>query len=179
MIILALDLARRFGWALYAPNRPIRYGSCELPETGDDLGWYLDAYCEWLDAKLRRERPVLCCYETPWIGPKTRQEVARKLMAQAGATELVCRRLGIKKCQEESNSVVRHAFVGAAPARFKRDELKAMVVTGCEQRGWQPRNDDEADALALLDYAMNLNAVPGAIAGPLLGPLARKGLENG
>lgn len=37
-----------------------------------------------------------------------------------------------------------------------RDKLKALTIARCEQLGFNPRTDDEADALGMLDYALHV-----------------------
>jgi hypothetical protein len=38
--------------------------------------------------------------------------------------------------------------------------LKAMTMEACRARGWDPENYDEADALAVLDYAAHVGRIP-------------------
>jgi len=69
----------------------------------------------------------------------------------------------------------RKHFVGSMPRGTKRKEWKDYAIERCQQYGWRPRNDDEADALGLLDYALDLQGiVPPWRAGEVLrAPLGR------
>ena len=125
-----------------------------MPKTGVDVGRFLCAFEDWLTADLMaRTRPERVVFETAWVGPKTNQATARKLMGMAGEVEKICHRNGLM-CVEANNASVRKHFIGKG--RGTRDELKQMTIEACRARGWQPANDDEADALAILDYALRL-----------------------
>jgi crossover junction endodeoxyribonuclease RuvC len=166
--ILALDLATNFGYARLAAGE-IKYGSYRLPSTGEDVGRFLVAYEEALRG-LFAPGCDLIIFEAPWVGPQTHQNTARKLLCLAGVTEMVATRLEIA-CREENNATVRKFFIGKGNG--KRDELKRLTIDACRARGWNPLDDDAADALALLDYAMNLYQVAGATAGPIFREASR------
>ena len=166
--ILALDLATRLGWA-YAgpaalsswpltameaaamPSPPAVSGWFRLPKTGPDVGWFLDAYHDFLTNSLDLHLPALVVFEAPWVGPNTAQDTARKLLSLAGHTEFVCRRRRLDY-REANNATVRKHFIGKG--RGDRATLKRLTIDACKARGWSPENDDEADALGLLDYAV-------------------------
>lgn len=168
--ILALDLATRAGWAYASPAGiavwagtaleaaatppalgSVVYGSFTLPKSGSDVGWFLGAYDDWIAERLDFYRPALVAFEAPWIGPQTHQDTARKLMCLAGHTEFACRRAGVQ-CREANNASVRKHFIGKG--RGDRKTLKRLTMDACRARGWSPDNDDAADALGLLDYAV-------------------------
>lgn len=133
----------------------------KMPKTGADVGWFLDAFDTWVVGLLDFHQPALVVFEAPWVGSKidqqtgrvsqTHQDTARKLMCLAGHTEFVCRRAAIE-CREANNATVRKHFAGKG--RAPRAELKRLTIEACRRRGWEPENDDEADALGLLDYAV-------------------------
>ena len=50
----------------------------------------------------------------------------------------------------------RRHFIGKMARGTKRKELKEYAMERCRQLGFRPRNDDESDALGLLDYACDL-----------------------
>lgn len=166
--ILALDLASRLGWAYAGPAAMESWPGAEieaaalppaavlsgwhrLPKTGQDVGWFLDAYHDWLTAMLDVHGPALVVFEAPFITERTHQETARKLMGLAVHTEFVCRRRGLEY-REANNATVRKHFIGKG--RGDRATLKRLTIEACKARGWAPENDDEADALGLLDYAV-------------------------
>lgn len=161
--IIALDLATNVGFARWSPTAPIRWGSMRLPSTGSEVGRFLSAYDLWLRDLLTVEAPETVIFEAPWVGPSTHQDVARKLMCLAGHTEFVCYRREVPRVVEENNKTVRKHFLGSGGGL--RKEIKALTVEACRSRGWTPEDDDAADALALLDYAMHQLRVPGAAPG--------------
>jgi Holliday junction resolvasome RuvABC endonuclease subunit len=156
--LLALDLATRLGWAFRSAERRVTHGSHKLPETAEDVGRFLNAYDLYLNDLITFHGPTIVAYEAPWVGPDTHQNTARKLLCLAGHTEFVCRRRQIE-CREGNIPAVRKHFIGKGNA--KRDEAKRLTMEVCRRRGWSPKNDDEADALALLDYGMHTLRLPG------------------
>jgi hypothetical protein len=163
--ILALDLATQTGWAAWHKH-VTSVGSAHFKGT---VGEALNAYQLWL---IERAGPLcegglVIVFETPWVGPKTHQDVARKLQGLAGVTEMVAHQLGVR-CMEANNASVLLHFTGKGGG--KRKEKKARTITACNERGFHPRNDDEADAIALLDYAAHYLRVKTDIPeGPLFG----------
>jgi len=152
--LLTLDLATSTGWAFWHPGASrVASGVIRLPKTREDVGWFLDAFEERLKDLLTLHTPDTLVFEAPWVGPQTHQDTARKLLCLAGMTELICRRAGMRY-REANNASVRKHFIGKG--RGDRKSLKAMTMRGCQERGWDPQNDDEADALALLDYAAHV-----------------------
>lgn len=66
-----------------------------------------------------------------------------------------CAALGIRPCEWVHMATWRRHFIGSQKRGTKRPELKAMVMDRCRQLGFTPRNDDEADALGILDYDLH------------------------
>lgn len=154
--VLALDLASRLGWALWqAPGR-VASGSLKLPGRG--LGHDLCAYRDWLDAQLSATKCWGVVFEAPWIGPQTSQDTARKLMGLACVTEMVATDRQVTRIAEANNATVRKHFIGRGHG--PRDELKALTVRICKAMGWAVRDDNEADALAVLHWCLHVWKVP-------------------
>lgn len=68
---------------------------------------------------------------------------------------------GVEPQKVTANAIRKH-FLGRAldsrdfPSMKRRDakgQIKAAVIARCRMLGWEPRNDDEADAMALWDFA--------------------------
>ena len=55
---------------------------------------------------------------------------------------------------------VRAYFLALGKTPKKSDAIAAAVLRRCRERGWAPKNDDEADALAILDYTRAVH-IPG------------------
>lgn len=166
--ILALDLATVFGHAKIHDG-VITSGRYRLPSTGEDVGKFLAAYEDTLLLFGSGELDLII-FEAPWIGPQTSQDTARKLLCLAGETEKFAYRRGIT-CREENNATIRKHFIGKGSG-IPREEMKRRTIEACRARGWNPVDDNVADALALLDYAMSVYNVPGVKSGPLFGATA-------
>lgn len=171
--ILALDLAKNTGVAFWREGMQIpRTFVKSMRMTGEDVGRAVDDFSEWLSSYLSLEKPRYVVFEAPWVGEKTHQNVARKLMGLAILTELECYRLhrSGSHCTylEVNNQDVRTHFLGEGarsqkfrlPGEEMRDALKRMTILRCEARDWNVDTDDEADALALLDYAAHHLKLP-------------------
>jgi hypothetical protein len=71
----------------------------------------------------------------------------------------------------------RRDFIGPQKRGTKRATLKSLTMERCRQLGFEPRYDDEADAIGLLDYALELNRIvppwrAGEVLRPALGAVA-------
>ena len=150
--IVALDLATSTGWARWKSGAKVRHGTIKMPKTGPDVGRFLSEF-DYRLADLLTVAPDIIVFEAPWIGPNTHQATARKLMSLAGHVEFICFRSDIP-VREVNNATVRKHFCGKGKA--SRNELKSLVMQACRARGWEPANDDEADALAVLDFAAHV-----------------------
>lgn len=146
--ILSLDLATNTGWCCGAPNNANPdFGHHVLPSSGDDIGAFANAFCEWLKSMLDLRQPSLVIFEMPILPKQTNPTTVRKLMGLAVLTELMVKRRKIA-CREGRASSVKKYFAGTG--RAKKDDTKAM----CRRYGWNVRTDDEADACALWAYAV-------------------------
>ncbi|MEE7478447.1 hypothetical protein [Methylobacterium hispanicum] len=142
--LLGLDLSvARTGWALAAPNEPLRFGSYPLPSTGEDIGKLLVAFDEWLKIKIAGEDIAVVVFEAPILRQgRTHITTARKLMNLAGHVEFICSQLGIR-CAEQNISTNKKDFTGNGHAE------KQDMILMARRYGWDVKNSDEADACAL------------------------------
>lgn len=161
MRTLALDLATTTGFALGDNTGIIVSGSRRFPSYGEEIGRFAYAFRSWLKAGLRRHRPQMLVYEQPILG-HTALITARKLYGLAWETELAvidlikARVLPEDFVMAEVNiSDWRTHFLGKGYPR-DRKELKLAVMDMCRVRGFafEEGNDNEADAIAILDYAL-------------------------
>ena len=148
MNLLALDLATSTGWATWH-NNATSFGSALFKGS---VGEALSAYQRWLTdlAGPLSEGGLTIVYEAPWVGPKTHQQVARKLQGLAVVTDVVAHDIGCEAFEVLNPPVILH-FTGSAGG--KRKERKARTIGAAKDRGFDVQNDDEADAIAILDYA--------------------------
>jgi hypothetical protein len=160
-MLLALDLATVTGFALGDLNGIKVSGSRQFPKTGNDIGWFADAFRTWLTTGLKRHKPEKVVYEQPIIhGDETTLATCRKLYGLAWQTELTCRDLkkaGVLRREfvvEEVNiGDWRTHFLGRGYPR-ERNACKAAVKQMCRVRGFLFEDDNEAEAIAILDYAL-------------------------
>ena len=154
MTILALDVASSTGWAFGGMNDAPQHGVFSIPPTGDDLGRFGVTFMAWLSTKCRELRPREIVFEAPILPSKTALVTTRKLHGLALLVECVAH-LEAVPVTEIGNSEWRKHFLGAYyPPTPTRDELKRAVIAACRGMGWNPRGDDDADALGLL-YVVN------------------------
>lgn len=151
--ILSLDLATRIGFCEGIPGGMPRYGSFTLPSTGDDQGPFLSAFHEWLVGMLSF-RPKLVTFECPIMaggGARTQFSTVEKLVGLSNHTQFVCHMKGI-----EYGSITVQAnkrfFTGNGAAK-KSDMLAAARLYGLN-----PLTSDEADAIGLWAYTVNMRA---------------------
>lgn len=162
MKILALDLSTNTGWACGETGCAPRHGTIRLPKTKKDIGRFAYAFEYELTALLGEHKPDRVCFESPIMTAATGIYTARKLYGLAYHTELLCVRLGLP-CSETHMQTAR-GTLGAKPLPRKvrgvngmrmttkaerRKHIKAEVMRLCRLMGWEPANDDEADALAV------------------------------
>lgn len=162
--ILALDLATMTGWAVgRAPVHPLTQleaavarppqplsGAHRVAPPGTGVGPFLAAYRDWLGVMLDEHQPAGLIFESPILPRVTSPATVRKLTGLAGITQMIAHDRGIRWLREaQPSSVKRHICGDGGPG-------KAGVMRAIAERGWVVASDDEADALALLDYAAHL-----------------------
>lgn len=150
--VLALDLATVTGYALGDHDGIKLSGARRMPDTGDDLGRFAFAFRAWLTTGLTRHRPRRIVFEQPILSKQTNINTCRKLYGLAWQTELTCRDLGFE-CGEVNMSDWRKHFLGKGYPR-KRALVKKAVMARCVDRGFKFDSDDEAEAIAILDYTL-------------------------
>ncbi len=145
--LLTLDLATHTGWTRGLPeDRHFAYGTYVLPKGSDDVGAFLQAYEAWLIEALASVS--LCVFEAPILPKVTSLATCRKLYGLAGVTELICADFGIK-CRSVNPMTIK-AFISP------RQRNKADMIRAIQRYGFDPKNDDEADAIALRLYILHL-----------------------
>lgn len=158
--ILALDLATATGWAaLTALDAEPDFGTFRVAGRGVSIGAFGVSYREWLGGMIDLIQPQLIGFEAPFVSAGVANaDTARKLMGLAWETEVVCeeRRRGDARFRhlrvvEANNSTIRKWMTGHG--RYGSSaEGKRQMILACQQRGWRPANDNEADALGQLAY---------------------------
>lgn len=142
--VLALDLGSVTGWALHVPGRPIVSGTAAFRNgrfEGGGMRWL--RFRRWLDEIARTT--------DGGIGEVVFEEVRRHLGTDAAhlyggfVAELTafCEERGIPYRAVPVGSIKKHVT-------GKGNSGKGAVLEAVRARGFAPRDDNEADALALL-----------------------------
>lgn len=180
MIILSLDLSKRCtGFAVWdeAWEKP-RYGSWSLgSEMASDGAVFLKLHRCLND--LRQLAAFEWIYHEEAINPANLNGVTNiaSLRLQAGLAAHVESFAEARRCHVQRVNIGswRKGFIdpdlvsqAQADARRKRkltgkgsarDKLKRLAIERARQLGFEPRNDDEAEAIGVLDYACSLKGI--------------------
>ena len=148
--ILALDLSTRCGWALGLPGERPLAGVWLLPSMSTP-GATAAAIIDRLTDMVVGTKPWLIVMEAP-LPPQaqTHMLTARLQFGLALAVELVGHWNDIKVLEEKAD-VVRKAVLGRS--RFGKGLTKPAVIAWCREQGWEPPDDNAADALILWFHA--------------------------
>ncbi len=159
MQILALDLALRTGWALGTPAdaKPMS-GSIQIARQDASMA---KMFSEWRvilrDFLSLNPDVTLVIFESPLLpfmkAGNTNIQTIRRLIGLAAVTEELLFSLGKYDIREARVSDVRSHFIGSN--RHKRAEAKMITARKCRQLGWEPVDDNAADALALWSYQVS------------------------
>lgn len=159
--LLALDLASTVGWAAcaldYRPVAPIEAGrekpagvfsgAWRVAPAGTPLAPFLDRFATGLDNMMALHKPSIVVFEAPILhAGHTSVDTARKLMGMACITELIAYRRQIPTVRECNVSQVKKHWSGNGHAK------KDAMIAAARERGFEPKDDNEADALALMDF---------------------------
>lgn len=153
--VLALDLATHLGFAIGTPESGVtEFGSHRLPKTGEDAGAFGYAFECWLDSTFSRVEPWMIFYEKPSLFKKTTPITVLKLNGLAMITEVIAHKRKID-CREVNVEDITTHFCGKGAPR-RGDARKQNTVRVAKGRGFSVANDNEADAVALCDFALAL-----------------------
>lgn len=146
--IVALDIATTTGVAYDAPGglRPLSSTWRAPPADPDDLGTMGVAFQDWLVEVLSVIKPDMLAIEAPLV-PRgnnlvTSARTVQILIGLAFLAETTGKRAGVEVVQENVGKIKKH-FTGDGRAR------KGGMIAAARLMGWEPRNDHEADAMAL------------------------------
>ncbi len=160
--ILALDLAARTGWALGRPqDRAPVSGSVRFAKEGASMAAVLSACRRWLEQFLADHPGIwLVVFESPLLPMhmrgRTNVNTFRHLIGLAAVVEELLYSLTGYDVREARVADIRTHFLGSN--RAKREHAKLLTMEKCRRLGWDPDDDNAADALALWDYQASLLA---------------------
>lgn len=167
--ILFLDIATVTGWCEGLPGeRPVS-GSIRLAPEGSKPAAIFGGMMAFLGTRLTTFRYRRIVYEAP-MDPrhmKTNINTARVLLGLPAVVEAVAHQTGHHSLSEARVDDVRMHLLGARPAK---GEAKRAVIGAVRAMGFDPTDDNEADAIAGWIYAV---AQTDPKAAPQTGPLFR------
>lgn len=156
--ILALDLARRMGFAVGSLRRLMQHGYYDL-DAGNDLGDLLNACQSAVHDLCAVHSPSLIVVEAPLsITAQTAQVSAEQQLGLDAAVRMyAC----LKRIpwHRVSAQTVRKVVLGRS-AFGGSENAKRAVMAWAQAQGWAPKSHDVADALVLLSY--QLGGLPGS-----------------
>lgn len=165
MSYLALDQSKsRTGWAYWRPGLDLPvYGHFAL---GDEFTPFGKVFCKLhmeLSAlhqtlgfeSVRYEQPA----EAQHFRGTTSFDVIFLLTGIAAHIDSFCAARGIRRCESVSAQAWRRHVIGPMKRGTKRMQLKDFVLAWCRDHGMKPRNDDEADAIGILDYDLYIAGI--------------------
>jgi hypothetical protein len=155
-LILALDIATRTGWAAGRVGETPVSGSIRFGNSSDNEDVIFGAALDWASTFLQGKcRPDILMIEAllPPIAKigNTTAAVRDRLAGLHGVVRAVASLRGISNIRECTVGDVRAHFIGDRKA--KRGIAKAETMRRCARLGWQYRDDNAADALAVWSYA--------------------------
>jgi hypothetical protein len=149
--ILSLDLALRAGWAMgRVLDRTPTFGSVRLAAPGASMGAIFANCRKWLSTF---DGVDIAVFESPmqpsFMSGHTNATTIRILMGIAAIAEEHFFSRGVDVREAQVREVRRH-FLGSN--KHKRVAAKALTISACRRLGWNPPDDNAADALALWHF---------------------------
>lgn len=155
MRVLAFDTATTTGWAVGDLRGERRWGSFTLPRTGANIGLFLIFAERRIEELVAQHRPKMLAYEAPLLIPRAdNPEKLQRLLGLVSEVEKCAERRSLP-CEKATLGQIRTHFLGAG-YRNQTADLKARTKVKCRDMGYDVADDNEADAMALLDYMLSL-----------------------
>lgn len=148
-VVLALDLARQAGWAIGSACSPPLYGTWRL-DAPREAGRFLQLG-RLVSNAIQEHGITQCILEEPYVGKLSRTSSLMPLFGYRAAAMMAAEAASVLMFTASPSTIRKH-FIGTGAG--KRDAVKSAVMERCRWRGWHPRNTDEADSLAILDYRL-------------------------
>jgi hypothetical protein len=159
MDVLTLDLSKSgTGWARYCEGDAApKFGTWVLGNAYTDrAGAMVALYLKLQEACVFGD-PDLVCYESPLRGDQQSSEDNNRLLnALAALVEFFCRCKRIT-CREVNNRTWKAEQL--TNKRLKTGEIKQLSIAMAKRFGLKPQNDNEADALHILDFTLKFEKI--------------------
>lgn len=146
MIVLALDLAARTGWAVGPPAHLPAFGSFRLDHPRD--GGKFMILARRVSEMIADHGVTDLVLEAPHVGGGT--ATALPLFGYRAAALMAAEAKKLPAPRMVAPATWRKAILGHG--RLKRAAAKAATIERMRDLGHHPKNEDEADALALWHY---------------------------
>jgi len=158
-LILAVDAATQTGFCLGRPGQSPEFGTVNFGDSGDSHLEVGAQALKWIAHLLTDRRPDQLWIEEP-LGFESKQgQTTGMTRVRLNGLWMVigsAARLKGVPVHPVTVSSARKPFLGHG--RLKRHEAKKRARAMCRLLGWEPRNDDEADAGAIWWFACVANA---------------------
>jgi Holliday junction resolvasome RuvABC endonuclease subunit len=152
MKILALDLATKTGWAFYDPVLSVTYGTFDAHSKNDKTaGARFLRFEGFLSQFVRDLKPDEIFFES--VARHQGVQAAHMYGAFKAVMYMVAEELSVPCFGVAVGTLKKHAT-----GNGRAD--KAMMIKACNEWGYQPEDDNAADALALLRLAMHTKKIP-------------------
>lgn len=146
---LTFDISiKNTGWASGAIDATPRSGSFALNVESQKLGPLLNKFSRHARDLIILEKPDFIGIEAPFVHGKG-LDVARALICMAGEVERVAYEISGIRAFDVHQATLKTFFTGDQYAS------KEKMIARCGDFGWDPKNDDEADALAIWLYGVD------------------------
>jgi hypothetical protein len=158
--ILALDLASTSGWALGTlDDKWPRSGSIQWAKDGASMARiFSECRVQLRDFLSMHPEIKVVVFESPLLpmfkNKNTNFQTTRILIGLCAVVEELLYSIGSYDIREARVADVRNYFLGSN--KHRREIAKAKTVQMCKSLGWEPCDDNAADALALWDYQRSL-----------------------
>lgn len=154
--ILAIDGARRLGWAYGAAGSRPQSGSIECASSGSSRGAVFSGAGRWITSFISTHPVDVLAIEAPLPGSfmqgQTNASTATILVGIPAVLEFMAFQLKVYQQVRVNQASVKKWFVGAG-----KGDQKAAIMAKCRALGWIGRDDedqsfDRSDALAVWSY---------------------------
>lgn len=166
--ILFLDLATTMGWCEGVPGEKPTSGKLRLAPEGSATAAKHGGLLAFLGTRLTAFRYRAVIYEAPrdprHMGSKTTMSTAMLLIGMTGVVEAVAHQTGHHRIMTSDVHEIRKHLLGFRP---QSGDAKIQVINKLRTLGFDPADDNEADAIAgwlhasaLLDRKCATNTSP-------------------
>lgn len=156
--ILAIDLGTTTGWAtnIPTPGDPRRYviraGVVNFsPRSYESSGMRYYRFMQWVAETVKGKDEVY--YER--VIRHASNGAAQIYGGFMACLTAFCEAHGVRYIEVNVSTIKRH-WTGSGNAK------KEMMIEQCVARGFQPQDDNDADAYALLDFALDQQGINNA-----------------